>query len=100
MWNQKDADRMLVEIAIAATILFAFLSKRMRRNSMHINVLFLIIVLSSLYLYSLRLDVHLFDLPVLFYKRIFDGTDQRFANLYFASMNNVGFIFLYLYSRI
>lgn len=77
MWKQKDADRILVEIAVAATILFALLATRMRRNSIYINFLFIITVSSSLYLYSLLLDVHLPDLPILFYKRIFDGTDQR-----------------------
>lgn len=80
MRKQKDADRMLVEVAVAATILFTFLSTRMRRNSMYINLLFIITVSSSLYLYSLRLSVQLHNLPILLYKRIFDGTDQRFAN--------------------
>ncbi|CAG9534565.1 unnamed protein product [Cercopithifilaria johnstoni] len=83
MWKQKDADRMLVEIAVAATILFAFLTTKMRRNSMYINFLFVITVSSSLYLYSLRLNVHLYNLPLLFYKRIFDGTDQRYCLLLF-----------------
>ncbi|VDK71232.1 unnamed protein product [Litomosoides sigmodontis] len=80
---RKDADRMLVEVAVAATVLFTFLSTRMRRNSTYINSLFIIIVSSSLYLYSLRLNVHLHNLPMLLYKRIFDGTDQRYCLLLF-----------------
>uniref|UniRef100_A0A1I8EPV2 Uncharacterized protein n=1 Tax=Wuchereria bancrofti TaxID=6293 RepID=A0A1I8EPV2_WUCBA len=80
MWK---SDRMLVEIAVAATILFAFLATRMKQCSVRINFLFIIIVSSSLYLHSLRLGVNLSNLPVLFYKRIFDGTDQRYYLLSF-----------------
>ncbi|KAL4002939.1 Cytidylyltransferase family protein [Acanthocheilonema viteae] len=83
MSMQRNADRILVEIAVAATILFAFLTTKMRRNSMYINFLFIITVSSSLYLYSLRLNVHFYSLPVLFYKRILDGTDQRYYLLLF-----------------
>uniref|UniRef100_A0A0R3RJN6 7TM_GPCR_Srx domain-containing protein n=1 Tax=Elaeophora elaphi TaxID=1147741 RepID=A0A0R3RJN6_9BILA len=78
MWKQKYADRILVEIAISGTILFAILSMRMRRNSMWINFLFIIIVSSSLYLYSFLLNIHFYSLPLVFYKRIFDGTEQRY----------------------
>ncbi|VIO90626.1 Uncharacterized protein BM_BM6885, partial [Brugia malayi] len=83
MWKQKDTDRMLVEIAIAATILFAFLATTMKQCSIRINFLFIIIVSSSFYLHSLRLGVNLSNLPALFYKRIFDGTDQRYYLLLF-----------------
>ncbi|EFO15822.1 hypothetical protein LOAG_12687 [Loa loa] len=83
MWKQKNADRMLVETAATATVLFVFLAARIRRSSMCINFLFVIMVSCSLYLYSLRLGVNLSNLPVLFYKRIFDGTDQRYYLLLF-----------------
>uniref|UniRef100_A0A8R1U1S4 dolichol kinase n=1 Tax=Onchocerca volvulus TaxID=6282 RepID=A0A8R1U1S4_ONCVO len=83
MWKQKDADRILVEIAVTATILFAFLATRIRQNSKCINLLFIIIVSCSLYICSFWLEVHLYNLPVLFYKRIFNGTDERYYLLLF-----------------
>lgn len=79
MWKQKDADQLLVGTAVSATIFFTLLATKMNRSSPKINALFITIVSISLYLYSLRLGVNLSNLPAIFYKRIFDGTYQRFV---------------------
>ncbi|VDN08114.1 unnamed protein product [Thelazia callipaeda] len=83
IWKQQNADRTLVEIAVVATILFTILATKLKQNVLYANLSFVIIVLCSLHIYAIRLHVYCWQLFPLLYRRVFDGTDERFDLLLF-----------------
>ena len=75
--NRADIDTPLIVIAWMSTVAIASFSVCIRQKRELVNAVFAVVFLAALIAFAFVIGRSLFDVPLVLYQRVFDGTYRR-----------------------